>query len=47
MEEIGILVEKIQDEMPALSVSRLQTGLSFLQPEPEDLEDVYSLYKKL
>ncbi|XP_032761375.1 26S proteasome regulatory subunit 6B-like isoform X2 [Rattus rattus] len=32
--------------MPALSMSRLQTGLSFLRPEPEDLEDLYSLYKE-
>nr|KAF6411473.1 proteasome 26S subunit, ATPase 4 [Rousettus aegyptiacus] len=47
MEEIGILVEKAQDEIPALSVSRPQTGLSFLGPEPEDLEDLYSRYKKL
>uniref|UniRef100_A0A8J8YBB4 Proteasome 26S subunit, ATPase 4 n=1 Tax=Callithrix jacchus TaxID=9483 RepID=A0A8J8YBB4_CALJA len=34
MEEIGILVEKAQDEIPALSVSRPQTSLSFLGPEP-------------
>merc|ERR1712142_399536 len=27
--------------------SRPQTGLSFLAPEPEDLEDLYSRYKKL
>ncbi|KAL0610104.1 26S proteasome regulatory subunit 6B [Plecturocebus cupreus] len=47
MEEIGILVEKAQDEIPALSVSRPQTSLSFLGPEPEDLEDLYSRYKKL
>ncbi|KAK2506384.1 hypothetical protein MC885_013928, partial [Smutsia gigantea] len=33
------------DEIPALSVSRPQTGLSFLGPEPEDLEDLYSRYK--
>ncbi|XP_054394885.1 26S proteasome regulatory subunit 6B isoform X2 [Pongo abelii] len=36
-----------KDEIPALSVSRPQTGLSFLGPEPEDLEDLYSRYKKL
>ncbi|KAJ6663780.1 hypothetical protein lerEdw1_009859 [Lerista edwardsae] len=47
MEEIGILVEKAQDELPALSISRPQTGLSFLVPEAEDVEDLYSRYKKL
>lgn len=26
-------------------MSRPQTGLSFLGPEPEDLEDLYSRYK--
>lgn len=34
-----------QDEAPTLSVSRPQTGLSFLCPEPEDLEDLYSRFK--
>uniref|UniRef100_A0ACB8FS37 26S proteasome regulatory subunit 6B n=1 Tax=Sphaerodactylus townsendi TaxID=933632 RepID=A0ACB8FS37_9SAUR len=47
MEEIGILVEKAQDEIPALNISRPQTGLSFLVPEAEDVEDLYSRYKKL
>eukprot|EP00061_Rhincodon_typus_P003396 g19983.t1 len=27
--------------------SRPHTGLSFLAPEPEDLEDLYTRYKKL
>ncbi|CAB1333475.1 unnamed protein product [Coregonus sp. 'balchen'] len=36
-----------QDEVPAMLNSRPQTGLSFLAPEPEDLEDLYSRYKKL
>lgn len=31
--------------MPPLLNSRPQTGLSFLAPEPEDLEDLYSRYK--
>uniref|UniRef100_A0A3P9M3N7 26S proteasome regulatory subunit 6B n=1 Tax=Oryzias latipes TaxID=8090 RepID=A0A3P9M3N7_ORYLA len=35
------------DEMPPVLSSRPQTGLSFLTPEPEDLEDLYSRYKKL
>lgn len=47
MEEIGILAEKAQDEIPALSVSWPQTGLSLLGPEPENLEDLYSHYKRL
>ncbi|KAJ8332825.1 hypothetical protein SKAU_G00417210 [Synaphobranchus kaupii] len=47
MEEIGVIVEKAQDEVPAMLTSRPQTGLSFLAPEPEDLEDLYSRYKKL
>lgn len=34
-----------QDEVPAMLNSRPQTGLSFLAPEPEDLEDLYSRYK--
>lgn len=47
MEEIGMPVEKAQDEIPALSVPWPQTGLSFLGPEPENLKDLYSRYKKL
>ncbi|XP_043935293.1 26S proteasome regulatory subunit 6B [Protopterus annectens] len=47
MEEIGVLVEKCPDEIPVLLNSRPHTGLSFLNPEPEDLEDLYSRYKKL
>ncbi|KAG9335432.1 hypothetical protein JZ751_004754 [Albula glossodonta] len=47
MEEIGVIIEKAQDEVPAMLTSRPQTGLSFLAPEPEDLEDLYSRYKKL
>ncbi|MBN3325729.1 PRS6B protein, partial [Atractosteus spatula] len=35
------------DELPPLSTSRPQTGLSFLAAEPEDLEDLYTRYKKL
>ncbi|XP_039725837.1 LOW QUALITY PROTEIN: 26S proteasome regulatory subunit 6B-like [Pteropus medius] len=35
------------DEIPALSVSQPQTGLSFLGPEPENLKDLYSCHKKL
>lgn len=35
----------LQDDVPALLNSRPQTGLSFLAPEPEDLEDLYSRYK--
>lgn len=31
--------------MPAILTSRPQTGLSFLAPEPEDIEDLYSRYK--
>lgn len=31
--------------MPAVLTSRPQAGLSFLAPEPEDLEDLYSRYK--
>lgn len=34
-----------QEDMPAILTSRPQTGLSFLAPEPEDLEDLYSRYK--
>ncbi|KAF1542651.1 26S proteasome regulatory subunit 6B, partial [Eudyptes schlegeli] len=34
-----------QDELPALAAPRPPTGLSFLVPEPEDLEDLYSRYK--
>ncbi|KAG8513027.1 26S proteasome regulatory subunit 6B [Galemys pyrenaicus] len=45
--EIGIQVEKEQDEIPALSVSQPQTGLSFLGPGPEDLVGLYSCYQKL
>uniref|UniRef100_A0A671LWC9 26S proteasome regulatory subunit 6B n=1 Tax=Sinocyclocheilus anshuiensis TaxID=1608454 RepID=A0A671LWC9_9TELE len=47
MEDGGVLVEKPQEDVPALLNSRPQTGLSFLAPEPEDLEDLYSRYKKL
>ncbi|KAM9258920.1 26S proteasome regulatory subunit 6B isoform 3-T3 [Morus bassanus] len=47
MEELGLLGEKTQDELPALAAPRPPTGLSFLVPEPEDLEDLYSRYKKL
>uniref|UniRef100_A0A8B9P4M2 Proteasome 26S subunit, ATPase 4 n=1 Tax=Apteryx owenii TaxID=8824 RepID=A0A8B9P4M2_APTOW len=36
-----------QEELPALAAPRPQPGLSFLVPEPEDLEDLYSRYKKL
>ncbi|KAH0631354.1 hypothetical protein JD844_005646, partial [Phrynosoma platyrhinos] len=35
------------EEIPALSISRPQTALSFLVPEAEDVEDLYSRYKKL
>lgn len=31
--------------MPAILTSKPQTGLSFLAPEPDDLEDLYSRYK--
>ncbi|KPP60312.1 26S protease regulatory subunit 6B-like [Scleropages formosus] len=47
MEDAGVIVEKAQDEVPAMLSSRPQTALSFLAPEPEDLEDLYSRYKKL
>uniref|UniRef100_A0A8C0H8S7 26S proteasome regulatory subunit 6B n=1 Tax=Chelonoidis abingdonii TaxID=106734 RepID=A0A8C0H8S7_CHEAB len=43
-QEVGL---SEHDELPALAISRPQTGLSFLAPEPEDLEDLYSRYKKL
>lgn len=33
--------------MPAIITCRPQTGLSFLAPEPEDVEDLYSRYKVL
>ncbi|NXI44292.1 PRS6B protein, partial [Galbula dea] len=36
-----------QEELPALAAPRPPTALSFLVPEPEDLEDLYSRYKKL
>ncbi|NXL93224.1 PRS6B protein, partial [Alectura lathami] len=36
-----------QEDLPALAVPRSHPGLSFLVPEPEDLEDLYSRYKKL
>ncbi|MED6256076.1 26S proteasome regulatory subunit 6B [Ataeniobius toweri] len=36
-----------QEEVPSVLTSRPQTGLSFLAPEPEDLEDLYTRYKKL
>ncbi|AWO96224.1 26S protease regulatory subunit 6B isoform 5 [Scophthalmus maximus] len=45
--EDPVAVEKSPEEMPATLNSRPQTGLSFLAPEPEDLEDLYSRYKKL
>ncbi|OCT56884.1 hypothetical protein XELAEV_18004281mg, partial [Xenopus laevis] len=35
------------DEAPPLASSRPITALSFLGPESEDLEDLYSRYKKL
>ncbi|MEQ2169846.1 26S proteasome regulatory subunit 6B, partial [Goodea atripinnis] len=35
------------EEVPSILTSRPQTGLSFLAPEPEDLEDLYTRYKKL
>ncbi|MGH0132030.1 UNVERIFIED_CONTAM: hypothetical protein FKN15_026062 [Acipenser sinensis] len=47
MEEIGIVVEKCQEEIAVPASSRPQTAFSFLAPEPEDLEDLYSRYKKL
>ncbi|KAF7692103.1 26S proteasome regulatory subunit 6B isoform X1 [Silurus meridionalis] len=47
MEDGGVLVERVQDDVPAMLSSRPQTSLSFLAPEPEDLEDLYSRYKKL
>lgn len=34
-----------KDDMPATLTSRPHTALSFLAPEPEDLEDLYSRYK--
>ncbi|NXF00246.1 PRS6B protein, partial [Menura novaehollandiae] len=36
-----------QDDVPASAAPRAPPGLSFLVPEPEDLEDLYSRYKKL
>uniref|UniRef100_A0A8B9FST7 Proteasome 26S subunit, ATPase 4 n=1 Tax=Amazona collaria TaxID=241587 RepID=A0A8B9FST7_9PSIT len=47
MEELGLLSEKAQEELPALAAPRPPPGLSFLVPEPEDLEDLYSRYKRL
>ncbi|XP_068854803.1 26S proteasome regulatory subunit 6B isoform X2 [Aphelocoma coerulescens] len=47
MEELGLLGEKPQDDVPASAAPRQPPGLSFLVPEPEDLEDLYSRYKKL
>ncbi|XP_066030970.1 26S proteasome regulatory subunit 6B isoform X1 [Chamaea fasciata] len=47
MEELGLLGEKPQDDVPASAAPRPLPGLSFLVPEPEDLEDLYSRYKKL
>uniref|UniRef100_A0A3Q4I1R9 26S proteasome regulatory subunit 6B n=1 Tax=Neolamprologus brichardi TaxID=32507 RepID=A0A3Q4I1R9_NEOBR len=41
------LLSPSQEDMPAVLSSRPQTGLSFLAPEPEDLEDLYTRYKKL
>ncbi|XP_041320252.1 26S proteasome regulatory subunit 6B-like, partial [Pyrgilauda ruficollis] len=35
------------DDVPASAAPRPLPGLSFLVPEPEDLEDLYSRYKKL
>uniref|UniRef100_A0AAQ5YCT3 26S proteasome regulatory subunit 6B n=1 Tax=Amphiprion ocellaris TaxID=80972 RepID=A0AAQ5YCT3_AMPOC len=46
MEDL-VAVEKSPEDVPAILSSRPQTGLSFLAPEPEDLEDLYSRYKKL
>uniref|UniRef100_A0A8C5F9D7 Proteasome 26S subunit, ATPase 4 n=1 Tax=Gadus morhua TaxID=8049 RepID=A0A8C5F9D7_GADMO len=37
----------LQEELPVMQSSRPHTALSFLAPEPEDLEDLYSRYKKL
>ncbi|PWA28233.1 hypothetical protein CCH79_00018565 [Gambusia affinis] len=37
----------VSEELPSILSSRPQTGLSFLAPEPEDLEDLYTRYKKL
>eukprot|EP00076_Gallus_gallus_P035736 XP_025001274.1 26S proteasome regulatory subunit 6B-like [Gallus gallus] len=45
MEEIGVLCEKAQEDLPALP--RPHPALPFLGPEAEDLEDLYSRYKKL
>uniref|UniRef100_A0A674H685 AAA+ ATPase domain-containing protein n=1 Tax=Taeniopygia guttata TaxID=59729 RepID=A0A674H685_TAEGU len=44
MEELGLLGEKAQDEAPPPATPR---PLPSLGPEPEDLEDLYSRYKKL
>uniref|UniRef100_A0A8C3K2A3 Proteasome 26S subunit, ATPase 4 n=1 Tax=Calidris pygmaea TaxID=425635 RepID=A0A8C3K2A3_9CHAR len=46
-ENLGILLEFGNYELPALAAPRPPTALSFLVPEPEDLEDLYSRYKKL
>lgn len=35
----------LQEEVPTVMSSRPQTGLSFLAPEPEDLEDLFTRYK--
>ena len=35
----------LQEELPVMQSSRPHTALSFLAPEPEDLEDLYSRYK--
>jgi len=42
---IFVIFFSLQEDVPALLNSRPQTGLSFLAPEPEDLEDLYSRYK--
>lgn len=44
---IFLYLSTSQEEMPSILISRPQTGLSFLAPEPEDLEDLYTRYKVL
>ncbi|TWW80158.1 26S proteasome regulatory subunit 6B [Takifugu flavidus] len=46
MEDI-LAVEKSPDDMPAIITCKPHAGLAFLAPEPEDVEDLYSRYKKL
>ncbi|XP_078252908.1 26S proteasome regulatory subunit 6B [Rhinoraja longicauda] len=48
MEELGITeTQKPAEEVPVMITSRPHTALSFLAPEHEDLEDLYSRYKPL